>query len=89
MSRQRNSHPCLFQGLVPLLLSSIAFSPLLQTLVVAESACNVFLAESSIPDAGFGVYALKAYEIGDSIVSSSCGSLSFDCFLDKPLRQAT
>jgi hypothetical protein len=35
----------------------------------ADDMCSLYLAESSIPDAGWGVYAARNYKMGDRIVS--------------------
>jgi hypothetical protein len=35
----------------------------------ADDTCSLYLAESSIPDAGWGVYAARNYKMGDRIVS--------------------
>ena len=59
---------------------------LIQSEAAAENSCHVVLAQSSIPNAGFGVYALQDYDLGDPIVSltaRSCCMAHFPNYLSQ------
>ncbi|CAJ1970481.1 unnamed protein product [Cylindrotheca closterium] len=57
-------------GFVSLLLASVSYLSH-QALAAEENLCRVVLAESSIPEAGLGVYALQDYDLGDPIGPAS------------------
>lgn len=41
-------------------------------LVAGDTPCGLYLAESTIPNGGWGVFAGKDYEIGDHVVRFRC-----------------
>lgn len=41
----------------------------------SESTCSIYLAESTIPNAGFGIYTTRAIMKGDLILQADCPSI--------------
>ena len=48
----------------------------------ADDTCSLYSAESSIPNAGWGVYAARNYKMGDRIVSKMMVRILYEdrCF---------